>query len=63
MESDSITDRNGPYHNAKIDGEAWKRLIRQSQYDPIGADVGPALHLSERTTCTQMILENVDCGV
>jgi hypothetical protein len=61
MESDSITDRNRPYHNAKIDGEARKidppvNAIRSA---PI---LDPFCTYESGTTCTQMILQNVDWG-
>ena len=45
MESDSITDRNRPYHNAKIDGEARKTIDPAGKYDPAGSDIGSVLHL------------------
>ncbi len=62
MESDSITDQNRPYHSAKIDGEVRKTIDPPVKYDPIGSDVGPGCIYESGTTCTQMILQNVDWG-
>lgn len=62
MESDSITDRNRPYHNAKIDGEARKTIdppVNTIRSAPI---LDPFCLYDSGTTCTQMILQNVDWG-